>query len=306
MKKIDFPVRLNSEPANMNGLILPSSFTPLWSPPDNVASGGHWFIFRAGKLLVTVAAASPDPSGIAMGEHPPVPVKDRYIIGMLDGVACWAASCNNDVELPAGFAFEALRSLFFRLPDYFLAVAGRGTQVIEFHRTHRHCGVCAAPTEIDDGGRARRCPACGEISYPRLAPAMMVLVKRDTAHGRELLLARGARFASPVYSALAGFVEPSESVEDCVHRETFEEVGVRVRNLRYFGSQSWPFPHSLMIAFTADHESGDIACEAEEIADAQWFPLDNLPELPSRLSIARRLINAAIAEVAPNHPVLCR
>jgi len=241
-----------------------------------------------------------------MGERPMVPVTDRHFIGMLDGVACMAASCNNDIEPPAGFVFETLRGLFNRLPDNFLAIAGRGAQVVEFHRTHRHCGVCAAPTEVDDFGRARRCQACDEIAYPRIAPAMMVLVKRDTDHGRELLLARRARFASPIYSALAGFVEPSESVEDCVHRETFEEVGIRVCNLRYFASQSWPFPHSLMIAFTADHESGDIACAAGEIVDAQWFPLDNLPELPSRLSIARRLINMAIAEVAPDHPVLRR
>jgi len=288
----------------MNGLILPSSFTPLWSPPDNIASNCYWFIFRAGRLLVTAGAASPHTPGIAMGEQPPLPVMDRHFIGMLDGVACWAASCHHDVEPPAGFVFETLRSLFNRLADNLIAIAGRGTQVVEFHRTHRHCGVCAAPTEVDDFGRARRCPACGEIVYPCIAPAMMVLVKRDAARGRELLLARGARFASPVYSALAGFVEPSESVEECVHREIFEEIGVRVCNLRYFGSQSWPFPHSLMIAFTADHESGEIACEAGEIADARWFPLDNLPELPGRLSISRRLINAAIAEVAPDHPAL--
>jgi len=289
----------------MNGLILPSSFAPLWDPPANVAAAGHWFIFCGGKLLVTGAPESPAAPGIALGERPPLPVTDRYFIGMLDGVACWAASCY-DIEPPVGFAFEALRGLFNRLPDSLLAVAGRGAQVIEFHRTHRHCGVCAAPTKIDDCGRARRCQACGEIAYPCIAPAMMVLVKRDIGDRRELLLARGARFATPIYSALAGFVEPSESIEDCVRRETFEEVGVRVRNLRYFGSQSWPFPHSLMIAFTADHESGEIVCEAGEIVDARWFPLDSLPELPSRLSIARRLISAAIAEVAPDHPALHR
>lgn len=287
----------------MNGLILPSSFTPLWNSPHNVVSNSHWFIFREGKLLVTNAAALQDLPRIVMGERPPLPVMDRHFIGLLDGVACWAASCK-EVEPPAGFVLEALRGLFNRLPDHLIAIAGRGTQVVEFHRTHRHCGACAAPTEISDQGRARRCPECGETAYPRIAPAMMVLVKRDTAHGRELLLARGTRFALPIYSALAGFVEPSESVEECVHRETFEEVGIRVRNLRYFASQSWPFPHSLMIAFMADHESGEIACEAGEIVDAQWFPLDNLPELPSRLSIARRLINAVIAEVEPNHPAL--
>lgn len=133
---------------------------------------------------------------------------------------------------------------------------------------------------------------------------MMVLVKRDTARSRELLLARGARFPGAFCSALAGFVEPSESVEDCLHREALEEVGIRVRNLRYFGSQGWPFPHSLMIAFVADYESGEIVCQPSEIVDAQWFPLDRLPLLPQSISIARLLTNHAIAEVAPNHPVL--
>jgi len=142
------------------------------------------------------------------------------------------------------------------------------------------------------------------VMYPRIAPAMMVLVKRDTPTGRELLLARGARFPAAFYSALAGFVEPSESIEDCIHRETREEVGVRVRNLRYFGSQSWPFPHSLMVAFLADHDGGEILCDPSEILDAQWFPLDRLPPLPFPFSISRRLINHAIAEVAPDHPAL--
>jgi NAD+ diphosphatase len=121
-------------------------------------------------------------------------------------------------------------------------------------------------------------------------------VTRDGPSGRELLLARGSRFHVPIYSALAGFVEPSESLEECVHREVREEVGVRVANLRYFGSQCWPFPHSLMVAFLAEHAGGEIACDPEEIVDAQWFPLDRLPALPHRLSVARKLIDFAVEE----------
>jgi NAD+ diphosphatase len=176
-----------------------------------------------------------------------------------------------------------LRSLFGTLPEELLALAGRALQVVDFHRTHRYCGACASPTEPDDEERARRCASCGAIAYPRISPAMMVLIKR---------------------SALAGFVEPSESIEDCVHREAREEVGVRVRNLRYFGSQSWPFPHSLMIAFVADYDSGDIICQPGEIVDAQWFSLDRLPPLPLPISIARRMINHTIAEVAPDPPAI--
>jgi NAD+ diphosphatase len=191
---------------------------------------------------------------------------------------------------------EPLRRLFDRLPDELVVVAGRAAQALEFDRTHRHCGVCATTTEESDGGRARCCPACGEVSYPRLAPAMMVLVTRQGPGGRELLLASGARSNAPIYSALAGFVEPSESLEDCVRREVDEEVGLRVRGLRYFGSECWPFPHSLMVAFLAEYAGGEIHCQEGEIADAQWFPAGRLPALPHRLSVARRLIDHAVAE----------
>lgn len=195
-----------------------------------------------------------------------------------------------------GFTLEPLRGLFDRLPDELVAVGGRAAQALEFDRTHRFCGVCAAPTEESDEGRARRCPACGEAFYPRLAPAMMVLITRQAPGGRELLLATGARGESPMYSALAGFVEPSESLEDCVRREVHEEVGLKIRNLRYFQSECWPFSHSLMVAFLAEYAGGEIRCQEGEIVDAQWFAPDGLPRLPHRLSVARRLIDHAVAE----------
>jgi NAD+ diphosphatase len=288
-------------------LFLPAQFTPLWSPPPDPRPGeDYWFLFHAGKLLVVegVEGAPEIPKRSDSGVLP-LTVADAHCIGALNGRLCWAAESSGPFdELPTGYGLESLRSLFGRLSEAWLAVAGRALQVIEFGRTHRYCGGCATPTESHDQGRARRCPTCGGVAYPRIAPAMMVLIKRDTDAGRELLLARGARFPGAFYSALAGFVEPSESVEDCIHRETREEVGVRVRNLRYFGSQSWPFPHSLMVAFLADYDSGEIICQLGEILDAQWFPLDRLPPLPGPVSIARRLINHAVAEVAPDHPAL--
>jgi NAD+ diphosphatase len=184
--------------------------------------------------------------------------------------------------------------LFFRLPDPLLALAARAFQVVEWDRTHRYCGRCATPTRDKAGERAKECPACGYVAYPRVSPAMMALVTR----GREILLARAHRFPPGMFSALAGFVEPGETIEDCLAREVREEVGVEVRDLRYFGSQSWAFPHSLMIAFTAEYAGGDVRCEDAEIAEARWFAADALPVLPPSVSIARRLIDETARRLA--------
>ncbi len=275
-------------------MLLPATFIPLWCPPRGDLSTGLWFVFRGRDLLVGTGAAGLEiPSG-APG-HPPVPVEGTRCIGLLGTTPCWAAQAAAD-EPPAGSSPEPLRGLFDRLDDGLLAIAGRAAQVLEFDRTHRYCGACAGPTDLDDGGRARRCPRCGATFYPRLAPAMMVLVTRPGPSGPELLLARGRRFSTPIYSALAGFVEPSETLEEAVHREVREEVGLEVRGLRYFGSQCWPFPHSLMVAFLAEHAGGEIACDGDEILDAQWFRPDRLPELPHRLSVARKLIEHAVKQ----------
>jgi NAD+ diphosphatase len=278
-------------------MVLPSSFTPLWSTPDPVPPGGLWFVFESGRLLTSAAMFPTDALTVPEGDGPPVPVNGARCVGLLGEVPCWAARTKRGCDvLPPRSALEPLRGLFDRLPDELVAVAGRAAQALEFDRTHRHCGVCAVPTEESDGGRARRCPACGEVYYPQLAPAMMVLVTRQAPGGRELLLATGAGGKAPMYSALAGFVEPSESLEDCVRREVDEEVGLKVRRLRYFQSQCWPFPHSLMVAFLAEYAGGEIHCQEGEIVDAQWFAVDRLPRLPHRLSVARRLIDHAVAE----------
>jgi NAD+ diphosphatase len=154
--------------------------------------------------------------------------------------------------------------------------------------------VCGSLTALQPGERARQCPSCRHTAYPRLSPAMMALVWRPG----ELLLARSPHYAPGVYSALAGFVEAGESIEDCLHREVAEEVGVSVAAPHYYGSQSWPFPHSLMVAYTARWTGGTIVPEPAEIEDARWFPLDALPLLPPRLSIAGHLIRDTVALMA--------
>ncbi|HWS76701.1 MAG TPA: NAD(+) diphosphatase, partial [Quisquiliibacterium sp.] len=196
-------------------------------------------------------------------------------------------------SLPEGLRAAGLRNWFGVLDDETLSIAMRAVQVLEWDRTHRFCGACGTPTEQVGHERAKRCPACGLVSYPRISPAMMVLVTR----GRELLLGRGVTFPPGRYSALAGFVEAGESIEESVAREVHEEVGIEVRDLRYFGSQSWPFPNSLMIAFRAEYAAGELQPDPAELADAQWFAPEALPQLPPRLSIARALIDSTLEEL---------
>lgn len=276
-------------------MLLPEHFNPLWSAPVEAPDDGLWFVFERTSLLVYAGSPTPMlplPADVAGLIDP----ARRRFVGMLGDTPCWAAPLMPGRNLPDAHAVENMRMLFNRLPDDLLAIGGRAIQMLEFDRSHRYCGACATETEVFEGGRSRKCPNCGETYYPKISPAMMVLIKRETPSGRQLLLGRSGRFPRGMYSALAGFVEPSESIEECIHREAFEEVGVRVRNLRYFSSQGWPFPNSLMIAYVADWESGDITPQEGEIEDAQWFSLDALPQLPHRLSIARRLIDSVIAE----------
>src|SRR2546421_670224 len=158
----------------------------------------------------------------------------------------------------------------------------------EWRRPHRFGGRCAAPTRDKLNERAKECPVCGYVAYPRVSPAMMALVTR----GREMLLARAHRFPPGRSSALAGFVEPGETIEDCIRREVKEEVGIDVDGITYFASQSWAFPHSLMIAFTAEYAGGELHPDGREIAEVRWFAPDAPPDMPPSLAIPRRLIGS--------------
>ena len=270
----------------------PPGFAPSHVTPHALTATTLAFAFAGMKLLVVGNDAAPlipsldelDAAGVQ---------GTRHYLGNLRGADCIALALADDAPAPPGFVLLGLRSLFLKLPEPALALAARAFQVVEWDRTHRFCGRCGTRTRDKDGERARQCPACGYVAYPRVSPAMMVLVTRE----RELLLARANRFPGAMYSALAGFVEPGETIEDCIHREVREEVGVDVTDLRYFASQSWSFPHSLMIAYTARYAGGELKPDPAEIADVRWFGVDALPDLPSTVSIARRLIDTTVARL---------
>jgi NAD+ diphosphatase len=214
-----------------------------------------------------------------------------HYLGQLDGGACFTLAAPSEVAPP--FEVWNLRGLFGSLDDAVFGVAGRAVQIVEWAATHRFCGRCATPTERAPGERSMRCASCGLSAYPRIAPAIIVLVRK----GDLALLAHGARFPAPFYSTLAGFVEPGETLEETLAREVREEVGVEVTGIRYFGSQSWPFPNSLMLGFFATWAGGEIVCEPSEIIDAKWFAHDELPMIPPPQSISRQLIDVWLKDV---------
>ena len=290
----------------------PRGFEAAVAAPAAQPSGGepaHWFVFKGDRLLVELGPPNARPSDDPRVARRPAwaklpllksnnmlwfkPTQTLYL-GRLAGIDCWAAEAPADATPPpAGLGWEGLRALFTVLDDAHFALAGRAIQLLDWDRNHRYCGRCGTPTEAKSGERARACPACKLAAYPRIAPAVMALVRREG----EILLARGPHFPPGMYSALAGFVEAGETLEQCVEREVEEEVGVRVSRIRYFTSQPWPFPNSLMIAFICDWASGEIRPQAGEIEAANWFKVLHLPKLPSKISIARRLIDAVTSEM---------
>ncbi|MGA0863700.1 MAG: NAD(+) diphosphatase [Ilumatobacteraceae bacterium] len=250
-------------------------FRPALTPAPTAASE-RWIHVVGSKVFVDDRCAEP-------GWH-------SHFLGMHGDVACWG------VDVPAGedpaYGAEVdLRALFGRVSDTEWAIAGRAVQIVEWGRTHRFCGRCGEPTRHADDDRAFECPSCSLIAFPRLSPAIITLVTRGEGDEEEALLARGANFGVPMYSCLAGFVEPGESLEQAVAREVEEEVGVEIGSVSYVASQPWPFPHSLMLGFRARWVSGDIVPDPVEIADAQWFGRGDLPMIPPHISIARRLID---------------
>jgi NAD+ diphosphatase len=215
-----------------------------------------------------------------------------HYLGRSAGEDCFALHAGRSV-VKEPWSVQGLRALHGHFDDATFAVAGRAIQIATFGVTHRFCGGCGGATVTVVGEHSVRCDACALAFYPRIAPAIIVLVRR----GDHALLARAPRFPPGMYSTLAGFVEPGESLEETLIREVREEVGVEVTNVRYFGSQPWPFPHSLMVGFVADHAGGEIRVDGVEIVDAEWFLPRSLPTVPPRSSIARKLIDAWVEEV---------
>lgn len=269
-------------------------FTPGVTPPEDLAGDAIWFAFQRGKLLMFSDIQGPMVPQLPDFDQIGVPYRSRHFLGYFNGQPCFAVEIDDEHSPAEPFFLQDMRRLAMEVGEDLFMLAGRALQVVQWDRDHQYCGRCGTPTEDQGQDRAKVCPRCGHTSYPRISPCIIVLVTK----GDEILLGRSPNWPMNMFSTLAGFVEPGETLEQAVHREIYEEVGITVKNLSYQASQPWPFPHSLMVGFYAEYDSGRLQVDGVEISEAGWFPLNQLPNIPPVGSISRYLIDRYLEKMA--------
>lgn len=256
----------------------------------------HWFIFIGNTLLLE---RDGDKFHVPCSEKPPVPMKEwtpRQDLPELDSIPCVAYSLSVPPADQQNMETVGLRESWNLLPRAYYNMASKAAELLYWDSNTQYCGVCGAPMRRDTV-ISKRCTNCGKEVWPQVSPAIIVRIRR----GDDILLVHAKNFRrSEMYGLVAGFVETGETLEECVVREVHEEVGLNITNIRYFGSQPWPYPCGIMIGFTADYVSGDIHVQEEELSNARWFNRSNLPAIPEKLSIARQLIDDYLAERETN------
>ena len=219
---------------------------------------------------------------------------NKQFIGYLNDKPCYLSEITSDSKLDDGLILTPLRNLLGRIPDSLFTVCSRSLQLSEWRRNNQFCGACGTKMKMHETERAMFCECNNLLVYPKISPCIIVLVTK----GEELLLAHNKNFPGTFYSTLAGFIEAGESAESAIHREVFEEVKVRVHNIKYFGSQSWPFPSQLMLGYHAEYLEGEITPDGEEIDSADWFHYEELPNVPTgNISISGQLIESYLEKL---------
>lgn len=275
-----------------NDLFVKNLFAPDVNRDPDTGIAAWWFVFCGQKMLLRN-----NESGVSVprlrtfSETGLSPLYERSIGELHEGL-CFVACVKDDSAAPPGMDFRGLRTIFGMIDADLFGMSLRALSIINWENTHRYCGRCGSPVLRREDILAQQCTICDFTIFPRISPAVIVLVEREG----KVLLARASRFKERLYSVIAGFVEPGESLEQTVSREIREEIGIDVKNIRYFGSQPWPFPDSLMVGFTAQYAGGEIVVDGEEIVEAHWFAPDQLPDIPDKISIARALIDWFVAK----------
>jgi NAD+ diphosphatase len=263
---------------------LPHPFYSGSSPDSSPVTDEIWFSFHQKKFLTVK-----EENRVNICKINPLllNLKTRFeqYIGSYGNTRIFIADLDG-IPQKKSYLFSSLRPLYGKIDDELFALAGRAIQILHWYTNHLFCGRCGTRMRVRRSELAKICPSCNFTSFPRLSPAVIMSVIDED----RILLARSPHFPRGMYSTLAGFVEPGETLEEAVAREVREEVGLDICSIRYEGSQPWPFPHSIMAAFSSRYKGGTIQMDKKEIEDAAWFSRDSLPPLPSRISIARHLI----------------
>lgn len=268
------------------------NFVPGVAPVKELSREDLCFVFYNNKMLFKTENNEINIPTRGVIEEIGVNMDSQHYLGCFNGICCYTNKIYDDFKLPKYVEFIDIKIAGLQIDEQLFFICGKASQVLNWSDTHKYCGRCGNKTEPSPSERAMVCPKCGLISYPRISPAIIVGVTK----GDEILLAHNNNFPEGLFSIIAGFVEPGELFEECVKREVYEEVGIKVKNIKYFNNQPWPFPNSLMIGFTAEYESGEIMVDGVEIGEARWFKKDLLPNLPSNISIARKIIDFFISE----------
>jgi NAD+ diphosphatase len=268
------------------GKFSADSLRTVYPEPEKVPRTAWWVLVRGEEIALR---PGPYPAVLALGDpaQDTVSLQDHLYLGYRGAIPCYAGILDPEAPAPENRQFVRVRDLFVTIPHEELAIAAFAVRMIDFDHKTRFCGRCGSKTHPIKTERAKQCSACDLITYPRLSPAIIVLVQR----GDRVLLARSPRFPPGMFGLVAGFVEPGENLEHALMREVKEETGITVKNIRYFGSEPWPFPDSLMVGFTADFAGGELVVDSNEIESAFWFDREHLPRIPEKLSISRTLID---------------
>ncbi|HTX60721.1 MAG TPA: NAD(+) diphosphatase [Methanobacterium sp.] len=260
------------------------NYSPEDAPKNVEFEPSYWFIFKGEHLLIKTNGKVSIPFVSSLDDLNLTAIRTLYM-GLLNNKPCYSVEVEHETEAPEGMVFSNLISLYDFLDEDIYLIAGKAVQIINWDKNHQFCGRCGSPTITSNYERAKICTICGFKSYTRISPAVITSIIKD---GKILMAKHGYREGR--YGLIAGFVEPGETLKEAVIRETQEEVGIKVKNIKYFGSQPWPYPHSMMIAFTAEYKSGKITVDEKEITSAEWFSPDEIPRIPSKMSIAGDLI----------------
>ena len=265
---------------------MPSGyFVPEVVQSREIRETDFFFVFKNREILVSRTGVEIRfPTQKELGEITDA-LGIRYFIGAIGSDFCFACGIDSG-DLPESFSFEPLRNAYLDSAEKWRPALSTAVLVVDWDLNHRFCGRCGGETVVMDNEWCRKCSSCGHSAYPRTSPAVIVAVLNEG----KILLAHNRRFTQPVYSLIAGFVEPGEFLEDAVRREVLEETGLMVCDVRYFGSQSWPFPDSLMVGFVARYDRGTISLN-EELEDAGWYTAETMPQIPSHGSISRKIID---------------